>query len=125
MASKLEDKYRAELEAMGVWQPAFAPAVHELCMLEREERAARKAWRATEPDPKRKPSFLDPHYALICKLRQEILQHRDALGLTPKGLRRLRPPTADETSAGLGIQEPSPALSAILDGIRAGVSTDG
>ena len=36
------------------------------------------------------PSPLDPHYAVIANLRREILAHRDALGLTPKALRRLR-----------------------------------
>ena len=47
-----------------------------------------KAWSETAP-PGGKPSFLDEHYPVIQKLRAELLQHRDSLGLTPKALRKL------------------------------------
>lgn len=112
-----QDKYKAQLMALGVWDEAFKPAVEELATLERELSRARKQWKATAPDDEA-PDVLDKHYDVICKLRAEILQHRDALGLTPRGLRRLRPKDADLDS-GSTSQTASPGLSEVLDKIKA------
>lgn len=101
---KAEDKYKRQLEELGVWQDAFAPEVHTLCMMERELRREQKAWRdaaaalkaGVDPEdglPSDRAKLLkavDAHYGLILTLRRDILSHRDALGLTPKGLQRLR-----------------------------------
>lgn len=89
MAQSKEDKYTEAMQALGTYEPAFAPAIHDLAILERELARVRKAWKATVPAGVH-PSVRDPHYALIQSLQRDILAHRDALGLTPKGLRRLR-----------------------------------
>jgi len=83
-----EEKYIEQLKALGIWQPAFEGAVHELAVLEREQSRARKAWKETAEDGKA-PSPLDPHYTLIRQQSRDIMALRDALGLTPKGLRRI------------------------------------
>ena len=85
-----EDKYTSELKALGIWEPAFAPAVHELAVLEREQARTRKAWKATAKAGEA-PSPLDPHYAVILQQDKMIQAQREALGLTPKALRRIRP----------------------------------
>lgn len=85
-----EQKYRAQMEALGIYDPIFEPELTTLCQLEREHQSAKKAWSATALPAGSRPSFLDPHYSVIQRLRQEILQHREALGLTPKALRKLR-----------------------------------
>lgn len=95
MATK-ENKYISQLKDLGVWQDAFEPAVHSLAILEREEARARKEWKATAAEGSA-PSVLDEHYAVICQLRREILTHREALGLTPKGLSRLRGKSTEPT----------------------------
>lgn len=86
--SAKEKKYAEQLKALGVYAPAFDGAIHELCILERELSRARKQWSKTaingEP-----PSLSDPLYAVITQIRRDVLTHRDALGLTPKGLKRL------------------------------------
>lgn len=87
--STREKTYAEQLQALGIYDPAFDPEIKALATLEREWTAAKKAWAATAP-PGGKPSFLDPHYAVIQNLRREILTHREALGLTPKSLRKLR-----------------------------------
>ena len=87
--STREKTYTEQLQALGLYDPAFDPEIKALATLEREWTAAKKAWAATAP-PGGKPSFLDPHYAVIQNLRREILTHREALGLTPKSLRKLR-----------------------------------
>lgn len=84
-----EQVYVDQLRELGLYSEAFDPEIKTLATLEREWTAAKKAWSATAP-PGGKPSFLDPHYAVIQNLRREILTHREALGLTPKSLRKLR-----------------------------------
>lgn len=84
-----EEVYRGQLEALGVYDPAFDPEIKTLAQLERRLTRAQKAWSETA-EVGEKPSFLDPHYAVICQLERDVLSHREALGLTPKALRRIR-----------------------------------
>ena len=84
-----EDKYREMMIALGTWNTAFEPVVHSLCVLERETSRIRAEWKKTAP-PGRAPSALDPHYAVIRSNEKEINGLRDALGLTPRGLRRMK-----------------------------------
>lgn len=81
--------YKQQLESLGVYDPAFDPAIHVLCIQERELSRAMKAWKATAAKD-RSPLITDPIYQEISKLRRDILARQDALGLTPKGLQRLR-----------------------------------
>ena len=111
-----EQIYAEQLKALGVYQPAFEPEIKTLAELERDLQRVKKAWRATTPDGV-PPSPLDPHYAVISALRREILAHRDALGLTPKALRRLR-----ERAAAAADDERS-TITARLDAIAARVSS--
>ena len=84
-----EDIYKAQLQELGIYKPAFDPEIKTLARLERRKTRAEKAWSATVPKGQ-KPSFLDPHYQVIVQLEDKILTHREALGLTPKALRKLR-----------------------------------
>lgn len=106
-----ETTYIAQLKALGIYEDAFAPEISTLAQLERELTRAKKAWSATAP-PGGKPSLLDPHYQVICSLRREILTHREALGLTPKALRRLRGQTSGEASQSDLITERLNAIAA-------------
>ena len=122
---KIEDKYKAQLQELGIWQEAFSAEVHTLAMMERELRRIEKVWREAQTDlkdarqnglpEKDLAKAVDAHYALILTLRRDILAHRDALGLTPKGLQRLRgkdAPVADGSPAPSSRQI-SDALSAL------------
>lgn len=111
-----EAEYAAQLQAMGIYQPAFDAAIHQLCILEREHSRAMKAWKATAP-PGQAPSPLDPHYAVITKQRADILAHRDALGLTPKGYKRLARSGSAE-AASVGVQTASPVMAELLESLR-------
>ena len=84
-----EDKVREMMISLGTWNAAFAPVVHSLCVLERETSRIRAAWKQTAP-PGQAPSAMDPHYALIRANEREITALREALGLTPRGLRKLK-----------------------------------
>lgn len=93
-----EDVYIQQLKDLGVYDPAFKPVVHLLCIQERELSRAMKAWKATVPK-NQPPSITDPLYPEIARLRRDMMTVRDSLGLTPKGLQRLRknaaPPSSD------------------------------
>lgn len=84
-----EQIYTQQLQALGTYDPAFDPEIKQLAQLERELTRAKKQWSRTVPTGEA-PSVLDPHYPVIRQLRQDILAHREALGLTPKSLARLR-----------------------------------
>lgn len=83
-----EQIYKEQLQDLGIYNPAFDPEIKTLAQLERRLTRAQKAWAQTAP-PGGKPSFLDDHYPVIVQLEDKILAHREALGLTPKSLRRL------------------------------------
>ena len=118
MASK-EDKYIEQLEALGIWNAAFYPAVHQLCTQERELSRVQKAWKATQPEGEKHPDFAHELYSVIIQLRRDIRASRDELGLTPKALKRLRGQAcansgADVPGAGSGNSQ----FSALLDRMK-------
>lgn len=112
----MEDKIRGALEAMGVYNPAFDDEIHEYCILKREHSRTLKAWKATAPDPKSPPSPMDELYPVIERQRRDLLAHRDALGLTPKALKRLQRSAAPEAAVEPAVS--SPALSSALEQLR-------
>ena len=111
-----EKVYREQMEALGIYEEIFEPEIRTLCRIEREYTRAQKAWSATAP-PGGKPSFLNEHYPVIQKLRAEILQHREALGLTPKALRKLT------GVAGADTPEQKDLIASKLDQIAARVAS--
>ena len=79
-----EQKYAQQLQALEIYDPAFDPEIHTLAIMERDHQRTLKVWRAEGSD------VTSEIYAAIERQRRDILAHRDSLGLTPKGLRRLR-----------------------------------
>lgn len=79
-----EQKYAQQLQALGIYDPAFDPEIHTLAIMERDHQRTLKAWRAEGSD------VTSELYAAIERQRRDLLAHRDSLGLTPKGLRRLK-----------------------------------
>lgn len=112
-----EAKYKRALESLGIYHPAMDPLIHDLAVLERECGRTRLAWKKTAPEGQA-PSPLDPHYALIRQQQRDILAMRNALGLTPVSLRRIR---------GQGMESNKPAepvkKSTVLDFVLAQKAT--
>lgn len=116
MATK-EEAYKKQLQALGVYDEAFDPVIHVLCIQERELSRAMKAWKATAPDPKAAPLITDPMYTEIAKLRRDILARQESLGLTPKGLQRLRRQQSSTEAAPIS-GTPNQGFAALMDSIR-------
>ena len=92
--NSLEAKYTRQLQELGVYRTAFDPEIKTLCQVEREYRALDKEWRKTK-------DYTSKLYDRRTALRREILEHRDSLGLTPKGFKRLKPETVSgQTGSG-------------------------
>lgn len=84
-----EQTYTVQLKALGIYEPAFDPAIRTLATMERELQRTVKAWKATAKDGQ--PASCDHKlYGLIQQQRKDILAVRGSLGLTPKSLRRIR-----------------------------------
>ena len=93
-----EQIYTQQMKELGTYQPIFDPEIKTLCELERDLQRLSKRWkeagRPTVERGGRGPTTSDKTLDAIMALRKEILAHRDALGLTPKGLQRLKPKSA-------------------------------
>ena len=83
-----EEKYAKQMMELGIYHPVFDPAIHTLAIMERENQRAVKALKAAEANGEEKAAAV--LRGEVAQQRRDILTHRDALGLTPKGLRRLR-----------------------------------
>ena len=97
-----EQIYTQQMKELGTYQPIFDPEIKTLCELERDLQRLSKRWkeagRPTVERGGRGPTTSDKTLDAIMALRKEILAHRDALGLTPKGLHRLRPSLSADSS---------------------------
>ena len=116
MGQTREQIYTQQLKDLGIWEDAFAPMVKELAQIDRRRTRLQKAWAASAP-PGGKPSFLDPHYALIVQAERDALAFREAMGLTPKSLRRLRGAVPEAPAKDGGISAKLDALLAQADNL--------
>lgn len=89
-----EQTYIAQMTALGIYQEIFLPEIKMLATLERDLQRLTKRWKdagcPTVSYDAKGAATSDKTLDAITSLRREILAHRDALGLTPKGLNRLK-----------------------------------
>ncbi|MBQ3276155.1 MAG: hypothetical protein IJH47_03750 [Oscillospiraceae bacterium] len=108
-----EQIYTAQLKDLGVYHPAFDPAIRTLADLERDHQRTKKAWRAAGS------AYDSDLYPVIERQRRDILAHRESLGLTPKGLRRLKATSlVPETSTAADARAGSPVVSALMASLQ-------
>ena len=90
----LDQTDTAQMKELGIYQPIFDPEIRTLATLERDLQRLTKRWKTagcpTVSFDAKGSATSDKTLDAIMSLRREILAHRDALGLTPKGLNRLR-----------------------------------
>ena len=100
-----EKKYTDQLKELGIYHPAFDPEIKMVADMERELQRISRAWKESG-----RPVDSD-EYPAIVQLRRDILTHKDSLGLTPKGLRRLK-------GAGIEAQPPEQTTPTVLGILR-------
>lgn len=110
-----EQVYKKQLEDLGIYEEAFETAIKELCILERELARARRKLKAKHTGEDRKVDdyayFSDPLYGVIKQLQATVLAYKDALGLTPKGLKKLKGKGEDRRPAPTSTETPLSLLT--------------
>lgn len=111
-----EAMIKADMEAVGTYNPIFDKTIKELAKRERELSRAEKAWRAAycidgvQQEPKMVATLKskagaeytakDPYFAVVDQIRKDVMSIRAQLGLTPKSLQRVREQIAGEAEPG-------------------------
>ena len=111
-----ETQIRLDMEALGVYSPAYGSTIKDLARRERELRRAEKAWRAAynvdgvQREPQMTVQLInksgapymtaDPYYKQVEALRAEVNKLRDQLGLTPRASKRLKASVPDLGTGG-------------------------
>ena len=113
-----EQKYIEQMQALGIYEEVFDPEIHTLCIMERDLQRLTKRWKdegyRTVEKNGRGPATTDKNFDAIMVLRRQVLALKDALGLTPKALARLKGrPVAAEADQ----EDKVPELT-ILDEVR-------
>ena len=89
-----EQKYIEQMQRLGIYDEIFEPEVHTLCIMERDLQRLTKRWKEegyrTVEKNGRGPATTDKNFDAIMTLRRQILSMKDALGLTPRALVRLK-----------------------------------
>lgn len=107
-----------DMERLGTYEDAYLPTINDLVTRERERGAIRKAWKATA-NPGDRPSFEHPLYAEIKAANRDILSLQDSLGLTPKGLQRLRKNAAPSSGDAAPVAgTPNQGFAALMNQIK-------
>jgi len=113
-----EEKYIEQLKALEIYDPAFDPAIKNLGRLEKELTRAQKEWsEEAKAEGLTRPSFKSKLYPVIQGLRAEIDRSRDALGLTPKGLKKIKGDYYETVRAGEMAEEVQAENVTVLDSI--------
>ena len=102
-----EAMIKADMEAVGTYNPIFDSTIRQLAKTERELAKAEKAWRANggqmvaELVNKTGATYTakDPHYAVVDQLRKDIMALKNQLGLTPKSLKRVQEQLKEQSVA--------------------------
>lgn len=107
-----------DMERLGIYEPAYLPAIDDLVKREKERSAIRKEWKATA-DPGKRPSFTHPLYAKIETANRDISKMRYDLGLVPKGLEAIRKKAAPSPGGAAPIAgTPNQSFANLMDQIQ-------
>lgn len=116
-----EEMYTQQLSELGIYSPAFDPAIKTLATLERELRRVQRAWKESyngDTPQMIRGDEVDPYYSLITSMRKDIQSCRESLGLTPRALQRLKGRDAAPAAPG-GMQKAEDAFRFLAEQVAA------
>lgn len=105
-----------KMREAGTYDPIYDEEIHVLAGMERDLKRALSQWKKPVYKGGDGGDFNAPLWPVVQALRKDVLAHYDSLGLTPKGMKRLRA-GGGETDG--DARTASPVLSATLDALRA------
>ena len=107
---------RLDMEAAGIYSPAYDATIRDLVKREHELRRAEKAWKAAyridgkQREPQMTVQLInksgapymtpDPYYKQVEALRGSVEALRDKLGLTPRAMKRLKANVSESDAGG-------------------------
>lgn len=103
-----------KMREAGTYDPIYDEEIHVLAGMERDLKRALSRWKAKAERGGEDGDFNSPLWPVVQSLRKDVLSHYDSLGLTPKGMKRLR--AGGEVDD--GTRTASPILSETLDALR-------
>lgn len=112
-----EQTIAAKMREAGTYDPIYDEEIHVLAGMERDLKRALSQWKKSTDKGGDGGDFNAALWPTVQSLRKDILAHYDSLGLTPKGMKRLRSAAAADSPS--AVQTASPAISEMLDAFRA------
>lgn len=112
---KREDAIANKMREAGTYDPIYDEEIHVLAGMERDLKRAMSRWKGKVERGGEDGDFNSPLWPVVQSLRKDVLSHYDSLGLTPKGMKRLR---AGGGEADDGARTASPVVSEMLDALR-------
>lgn len=105
-----------KMRAAGTYDPIYDEEIHVLAGMERDLKRALSQWKKKKKDGGDGGDFGAALWPVVQQLRKDVLAHYDSLGLTPKGMKRLRA-NAEGSDGVAGAA--SPVVAEMLDKLRA------
>lgn len=112
---KREDAIADKMREAGTYDPIYDEEIHVLAGMERDLKRAMSRWKGKVECGGEGGDFNSPLWPVVQSLRKDVLSHYDSLGLTPKGMKRLRSGGGEADDSA---RTASPILSETLDALR-------
>lgn len=111
-----EQSIAAKMCEAGTYDRIFDEEIHVLAGMERDLKRALSQWKKSIDKGGDGGNFDAALWPVVQQLRKDVLTHYDSLGLTPKGMKRLRAGSGETDD---GVRTASPVVSEMLDKLRA------
>lgn len=104
-----------KMREAGTYDPIYDEEIHLLAGMERDLKRALSQWKKPVYKGGDGGGFDAALWPVVQALRKDVLAHYDSLGLTPKGMKRLRAGGGELEG---GARTASPILTETLDALR-------
>lgn len=115
MGKRREVLIADKMRDAGTYDPIYDEEIHVLAGMERDLKRALSQWKKSRDKGGDGGDFNSPLWPAVQQLRKDVLSHYDSLGLTPKGMKRLRAGGGEVED---GARSASPVVSEMLDALR-------
>ncbi len=97
-----EQMIKTKMQEAGTYDHIYDEEIHVLAGMERDLKRALSRWKSPAERGGDAGDFGAALWPVVQQLRKDVLAHYDSLGLTPKGMRRLKSAVAPDGAAQQG-----------------------